>query len=174
MARIAASCTLSGAGKSGWPMQKLMMSLPWRASALTSASTTKAFSVPRDCARLLMLIMAYFNFEESVRPHRSVAPFRELEAPHRAPQIVWLRVARVARQRDVGAPGLLVVPDYRHGHRGSPPCGGLKGGGYRRVCGKHLDALCGCRRKQHAAVLPALHGLCRRDPEALGRLASVD
>src|SRR5207248_6250654 len=54
MARIAASCTLSGAGKSGWPMQKLMMSLPVRASAFTSASTTKAFSVPRAAARRLM------------------------------------------------------------------------------------------------------------------------
>src|SRR6266581_9340223 len=54
MARIAASCTLSGAGKSGWPMQKLMMSLPWRARAFTSASTTKAFSVPRAAARRLI------------------------------------------------------------------------------------------------------------------------
>src|ERR671919_1870546 len=54
MARMAASCTLSGAGKSGWPMQKLMMSLPWRASAFTSASTTKAFSVPRLEARPLI------------------------------------------------------------------------------------------------------------------------
>src|SRR5438874_291706 len=54
MARIAASWTLSGAGKSGWPMQKLMMSLPSRASAFTSASTTKAFSVPRLAARRLM------------------------------------------------------------------------------------------------------------------------
>src|SRR5947209_3955986 len=44
----------SGAGKSGWPIQKLMMSRPWRASAFTSASTTKAFSVPRLAARLLM------------------------------------------------------------------------------------------------------------------------
>src|SRR6185295_11372396 len=54
MARIAASCTCSGAGKSGWPMQKLMMSLPARASALTSARTTKAFSVPRLEARRLI------------------------------------------------------------------------------------------------------------------------
>src|SRR4051812_10817131 len=53
MARIAASCTCSGAGKSGWPMQKLMMSLPCRASAFTSARTTKAFSVPRLAARRL-------------------------------------------------------------------------------------------------------------------------
>src|SRR5262245_31375679 len=35
-------------------MQKLTMSLPWRASAFTSASTTKAFSVPRLCARWLI------------------------------------------------------------------------------------------------------------------------
>src|SRR3981189_503368 len=54
MARIAASCTCSGAGKSGCPMQKLMMSLPWRARAFTSASTTKAFSVPRAPARRLI------------------------------------------------------------------------------------------------------------------------
>src|SRR5262245_53952851 len=54
MARIAACCTLSGAGKSGWPMQKLMMSLPWRARAFTSASTTKAFSLPRLEARRLI------------------------------------------------------------------------------------------------------------------------
>src|SRR5687768_15449471 len=54
MARIAASCTLSGAGKSGWPMQKLTMSFPWRASEFTSASTTKAFSVPRLPARRLI------------------------------------------------------------------------------------------------------------------------
>src|SRR6185436_8887712 len=54
MARIAASCTLSGAGKSGCPMQKLTMSLPPRASAFTSARTTKAFSVPRDLALWLI------------------------------------------------------------------------------------------------------------------------
>src|SRR3970282_1948764 len=54
MARIAASCPFSCAGKSGWPMQKLMMSLPWRARAFTSARTTKAFSVPRLRARRLM------------------------------------------------------------------------------------------------------------------------
>src|SRR3954452_8021664 len=54
MARMAASCTFSGAGKAGWPMQKLMMALPVRASALTSASTTKAFSVPRAAARRLI------------------------------------------------------------------------------------------------------------------------
>src|SRR5216683_6453482 len=35
-------------------MQKLMMSLPWRASAFTSASTTKAFSVPNVEARRLI------------------------------------------------------------------------------------------------------------------------
>src|SRR6266511_2292537 len=38
-------------------MQKLMMSLPWRASAFTSASTTKAFSVPRLVARRLIFGM---------------------------------------------------------------------------------------------------------------------
>src|SRR3954469_25333264 len=54
MARIAPCWTFSGAGKSGWPMQKLMMSFPWRASAFTSASTTNAFSVPRLSARLLI------------------------------------------------------------------------------------------------------------------------
>src|SRR6185503_19431649 len=54
IARIAASCTFSAAGKSGWPMQKLTMSLPSRASAFTSASTTNAFSVPRDSALRLI------------------------------------------------------------------------------------------------------------------------
>src|SRR5512147_1995844 len=57
MARIAACWTCSGAGKSGWPMQKLMMSFPWRARAVTSASTTKAFSVPREAARRLISAM---------------------------------------------------------------------------------------------------------------------
>src|SRR5689334_618481 len=38
-------------------MQKLMMSLPWRARAFTSASTTKAFSVPREAARRLISAM---------------------------------------------------------------------------------------------------------------------
>src|SRR3954471_10447020 len=54
MARMAASWTCSGAGKSGWPMQKLMMSFPCRARAFTSARTTKAFSVPRLSARRLI------------------------------------------------------------------------------------------------------------------------
>src|SRR5258706_10357391 len=138
-----ASCTCRGAGKSGWPMQKLMMSLPWRASALTSASTTKAFSVPRDCARLLILVMAYFNFEESACPHRAIASFRQFEAPNCAAQIVRHGVARVARQRDVGAPGLLVVPDHRH-RRGRRPPGGFS---QRSVDGgkrlQHLQALGG-------------------------------
>ena len=44
----------TGVGKSGWPMQKEMMSRPWRTSALTSASTTKAFSVPRLSPRRLI------------------------------------------------------------------------------------------------------------------------
>src|SRR5262245_36107675 len=42
---------LLGVGKSGWPMQNETMSLPCLASALTSASTTNAFSVPSDSAR---------------------------------------------------------------------------------------------------------------------------
>ena len=53
IALMAACCTCSGAGKSGWPMQKLMTSFPWRARAFTSARTTKAFSVPRLAARRL-------------------------------------------------------------------------------------------------------------------------
>src|SRR6478609_324067 len=52
MARMPASWTCNGAGKSGCPMQNEMMSLPVRARLLTSASTTKAFSVPRSWARL--------------------------------------------------------------------------------------------------------------------------
>jgi hypothetical protein len=43
-----------GCRKVGLAMQKLMMSFPWRARALTSASTTKAFSVPRAEARRLI------------------------------------------------------------------------------------------------------------------------
>ena len=51
IAAIAATCTFAGVGKSGWPMQNDTMSLPSRSSALTSARTTKAFSVPSDSAR---------------------------------------------------------------------------------------------------------------------------
>src|SRR6185295_12972935 len=114
MARMLASCTCSGAGKSGWPMQKLMMSLPWRASALTSASTTKAFSVPRDSARLLILVMGYFNFSESAGADLAVAPFRELEAADFPAEHVRRGMAGVARQGDIGAPAFLVVPDQGH------------------------------------------------------------
>src|SRR5215213_440245 len=35
-----------GVGKSGWPMPRLMMSRPWRASSVARASTAKAFSSP--------------------------------------------------------------------------------------------------------------------------------
>src|SRR5258706_7840574 len=159
-----ASCTCSGAGKSGWPMQKLMMSLPWRASALTSASTTKAFSVPSDCARLLILVMGYFNFEESARPDRAIASFRQLETPDGATQLVRHGVARVARQRDVGAPGLLVIPDHRH-RRGWRPPGGLGQRGVDR--GKwqeHLQALGGGGRELHGPLPPKLPGPRRGDP----------
>src|SRR6478672_7220223 len=51
MAAMAAFWMLRGVGKSGCPMQNETMSLPDRASALTSASTTNAFSVPSDSAR---------------------------------------------------------------------------------------------------------------------------
>src|SRR5258706_9318105 len=136
-----ASCTCRGAGKSGWPMQKLMMSLPWRASALTSASTTKAFSVPSDCARLLIFVMAYFNFPDSTGAHLAVTPFGQLETPDAAAQHVGQGVARVARQGDVSAPALLVVPHQGHRYRGRPLCGAREGGVHRRVRGEHLDAL---------------------------------
>src|SRR5688500_539241 len=63
MARMAASCTFTGAGKSGCPMQKLMMSLPVRARAFTSASTTNAFSVPRPCALRLISDMSALAHE---------------------------------------------------------------------------------------------------------------
>src|SRR5688572_13453349 len=101
MARMPASWTCAGAGKSGWPMQKLTMSLPCAARAFTSASTTKAFSVPSDWARLLIWGMAYFSVR--VQPPRlgglylAVAAFDELEAPDRAAEGVGLRMARVAR-----------------------------------------------------------------------------
>src|SRR5258708_40125789 len=146
-----ASCTCSGAGKSGWPMQKLMMSLPWRASALTSASTTKAFSVPRDWERLLIRIMAYFSFEESARPDLAVASLGQLEAPDRSAQHVGHGVARVARQRDVGAAALLVVPDMGHRHRGRPRGGGSQCGIHRGERREHFDALGRGRRKLHGA-----------------------
>src|SRR5574340_1818066 len=42
---------LPGVGKSGCPMQNGTMSRPERASALTSASTTNAFSVPSASPR---------------------------------------------------------------------------------------------------------------------------
>src|SRR6185295_6286105 len=138
MARIAASCTCTGAGKSGWPMQKLMMSLPWRARALTSASTTNAFSVPSDCARLLILAMRYFNFEESAGPDPAVAPFGQLETQDRPAQRLAHGVARVARERDVRAPVLRVVPDAGHRHGGRPARGVRKGGVHRRIRGQHL------------------------------------
>src|SRR5690242_20185181 len=119
-------------------MQKLMMSLPWAASAVTSASTTKAFSVPRDCARLLISGMAFSTLENAyfsraqsasrlVGPHRPVAAGLQLQAQDRAPErVVGNRMAPVARQRDVGLAALLVVPDMRHQHRRRPLRGGLE------------------------------------------------
>src|SRR5258706_6907166 len=174
IARMPASCTCSGAGKSGWPMQKLTMSLPCAASAVTSASTTKAFSVPSDWARLLIWVMAYFSRAGSGRLHPAVAPFRELEALDRTAKAVPLRVARIARQRDVGAPAFLVVPDEGHRHGRRPLHGGAQRGIDRGVCAKHLDALGGCRRELHAAVVPLAQGLFGRDPQAFGRLVAVD
>src|SRR5258706_14874394 len=150
MARIPASCTCSGAGKSGWPMQKLTMSLPCAASALTSASTTKAFSVPRDAARLLILVMRYFSFAASARFDLAVAALRQLEATDRPAEDVGHRMARVARQRDVGATALLVAPDQRHGHRRRPTGGGGQGGIDRCVQRQHLDAFGRGRRELHA------------------------
>ncbi len=54
IAATAASWMCAGVAKSGCPMQKEMMSRPWRISAVTSASTTKAFSVPRSAVRRLI------------------------------------------------------------------------------------------------------------------------
>src|SRR6185503_5381809 len=173
MARMPASCTCRGAGKSGWPMQKLTMSLPWAASALTSASTTKAFSVPRDCARLLIWGMAYFSRAGSGRFHAAIAPFDQLEAPHRAAERVRLRMARVARQGDERVPGLLVVPDQRHCDRRQPLRGRGQRGVDRGMRAEQLDALGGCRRELHLVVCPKPQGLLGRDPEAFGRLTAV-
>src|SRR5258706_4783257 len=159
-----ASCTCSGAGKSGWPMQKLTMSLPCAASAVTSASTTKAFSVPSDWARLLIWVMAYFSRAGSGRLHPAVAPFRELEALDRTAKAVPLRVARIARQRDVGAPAFLVVPDEGHRHGRRPLRGGAQRGIDRRVCAKHLDALGGFPARPRAPPPPPGQGLPRRGP----------
>ena len=47
----------TGVWKSGCPMQKEMMFFPWRTSSFTSASTTKAFSVPSSAVRRLVLGM---------------------------------------------------------------------------------------------------------------------
>src|SRR5262245_33131695 len=119
-----ASCTCSGAGKSGCPMQKLMMSLPCAARAVTSASTTKAFSVPRDNARLLSSGMAFSLWKTPIlaglaRPpralgrglHGAIAAGFELETQVGAAQgVLGHGVARVARQGDVGLAALLVVP----------------------------------------------------------------
>src|SRR5471032_3081229 len=43
---MAASTIWSGVRKSGWPMPRLIMSLPWAARAVARASTAKAFSSP--------------------------------------------------------------------------------------------------------------------------------
>src|SRR5688572_32839094 len=109
MARIAASCTLSGAGKSGWPMQKLMMSLPWRASALTSASTTKAFSVPRLLARRLIsgipIIMPSHADQLRRLPGRPKACGYRQAADQRLPEEAGLLRLGGAGRSDAGGAG---------------------------------------------------------------------
>src|ERR1700741_4518269 len=49
----------SGGRKSGWPMPRLMMSLPCAASALARASTAKAFSSPIRSNAAMVLSMAF-------------------------------------------------------------------------------------------------------------------
>src|SRR5258706_211056 len=173
-AKSRSSFRCTGTGNSGCPMQKLTMSLPCAASAVTSASTTKAFSVPSDWARLLIWVMAYFSRAGSGRLYPAVAPFGELEALDRTAKAVPLRVTRIARQRDVGTAAFLVVPDEGHRHGRRPLRGGAQRGIDRGLCAKHLDALRRRRRELHAAVVPLAQGLLGRDPQAFGRLVAVD
>src|SRR6186997_1114533 len=137
MARMAASCTLSGAGKSGWPMQKLMMSLPWRASAFTSARTTKAFSVPSDFARRLISGMGRLLPEKRLF-YWAVAAGLELQAADAAAE-VWQLVARVAGQRNVGA--ALFLPDLGQHHRRDAAGGHGERLFDAPVFGEHVQAL---------------------------------
>src|SRR5882757_5814420 len=52
MASMPASITLVGVSKSGSPISKWMMLLPWASSARALASVSKAVSVPRRAIRL--------------------------------------------------------------------------------------------------------------------------
>src|SRR5437879_9626862 len=116
-------------------MQKLMMSLPWRAAAFTSASTTKAFSVPRLEARRLIsgmrgpekvLIMPpHARQLRGVRGRPQARGHREEPDPRlpRAPGV--LRVGGAQGRRRGRARQLqeefdlhpLAVEDARHGHQ---------------------------------------------------------
>src|SRR5438132_593193 len=136
MARIAASCTFSGAGKSGCPMQKLMMSLPERASAFTSASTTKAFSVPRLAALRLIPGMGGFRRKSLLcRPMlincvayeegRKLADIDKRDIRNylqRPGCFVWVALRdateeELAEMQDEFELHPLAVEDARHGHQ---------------------------------------------------------
>src|SRR6185295_16732629 len=130
MARIAASCTLSGAGKSGWPMQKLTMSLPERASAFTSARTTKAFSVPRLWARRLIAGMAVLCRPMLIncvayQEGRKLADIDKREISNylqRPGCFVWVAMKDPTEQeleemREEFGLHELAVEDARHGHQ---------------------------------------------------------
>src|SRR5450755_63966 len=82
---------LEGVGKSGCPMQNETMSLPWRTRPLTSARTTKAFSVPRLSPRRLILsavfgksdggFIAHLHFSHSYYFSSAAQPDRETSCP---------------------------------------------------------------------------------------------
>src|SRR5258706_7867737 len=166
---MAACWTFSGAGRAGWRMQKLMMSRPWRMRSFTSASTTKAFSVPSDWARWLISGIGAASPEKAIlgRRDRPVPAGLQLDAPDRAAEHVGQRVARVARQRDE-RPATL-APDDPHGHGGRALGRGLERGIDARMGAEHVDALCGGGGELHRALLPALERRSRRWPQAPGR-----
>src|SRR5258706_11775107 len=150
---MAACWTFSGAGKSGWPMQKLMMSRPWRMRSFTSASTTKAFSVPSDWARWLISGIGAASPEKAIlgRRDRPVPAGLQLDAPDRAAEHVGQRVARVARQRDERPSAL--APDDRHGHGRRTLGRVLERSIDARMGAEHIGALCGGGRHRHGAPL---------------------
>src|SRR5215213_1233900 len=132
---MAASCTFSGAGKSGWPMQKLMMSFPWRARAFTSASTTKAFSVPRLAARRLICGIRLSKKSLLCRPMlvncvayqegRKLADIDKSEISNYLAKpgcFVWVALldateAELEEMREEFGLHELAVEDARHGHQ---------------------------------------------------------
>src|SRR5262245_9635369 len=155
-------------------MQKLTMSRPCRMRSFTSASTTKAFSVPSDFARWLMSGMGPATPEKGAIlgcRDGAVPAGLELDAADRAAEHIGQGVARVAGQRDERA--ALLAPDDRHRDGRGAPGRVLERRLHVPIGAKHVDALCGGGSELHGALLPALERVARRDPEPLGRLAAV-